>query len=210
MKKLGVKVLRNDRTEFFEHEGRARQKLLEWTMEGNPTHCVVVDCDEIIADGRQLRKSMEGPSKWGVWSLVMEEVWKADERALSIRQDGGWQAHPVPIAFAVPNMNDRRARRHYIIPDRALACGRVPAGIAMQGNRGATPSGTSILHFGWTCEADRDERYQRYVKHDGGNFHANTHLESIMWDGSRVHLSERKWPESMKDVKAGMLGRING
>jgi glycosyltransferase involved in cell wall biosynthesis len=209
LKDFGAVVKRNDKRMFFEHEGRARQQLLEWTMEGNPTHILAIDADEVVADGTKLRKAMEQHSKWGVWSLEMEEVWKADDRLLSIRQDGGWKAHPVTIAFAVPNMEDRRARRHFIIPDRALASGRVPLGIAVAGNRGATASDTSVLHFGWTCERDRDERYQRYVKHDGGKFHANTHLESIMWDDTKVQLSQRKWPESMKGVKAGMLGRIN-
>lgn len=208
----GCVVKRNDRPLFFDHEGRARQQLLDWTMEGNPTHILAIDCDELVADGQQLREKMQGTSKSGVWSLDMQEVWKADEQSLSIRQDGGWKAHPVGIAFAVQDMmQNRQLRRHWVIPDRALACGRVPVAVAQAANRNrqGEPSATEILHLGWSCEKDRDERYQRYVKHDGGKFHASTHLQSIMYEDDRVELTKRDWPVALSGMKAGLLDRIN-
>ena len=144
-----------------------------------------------------------------VWRLQMQEVWGATEQHLLIRQDGGWKEHPVPICFAVPHMRhgDRRAIRHWRLPDRALACGRVPTEVAVASNRALNESAADILHLGWACEADRWERHQRYVKHDGGAHHASKHLDSIMWDNSRVHLTTRPWPEGVD--KQAILERIN-
>jgi hypothetical protein len=61
----------------------------------------------------------------------------------------------------------------------------------------ARPVGTSILHFGWARESERQSRYDRYAKHDGGQFHASQHLESILWSEDRIQLSARGWPVSL-------------
>ena len=220
---LGAIVLRNDYRMFFEHEGRARQKLLEWTMEGQPTHVLAIDADEFVADGQLLRAELDKPVEIlsmierrrrsprmmssGVWSLQMQEIWGATDNCLNIRQDGGWKEHPVPIVFTVPQ--DRQALRHWRIPDRALACGRVPTEVAVRSNRTQGPAVTQLLHYGWACEADRAERHARYVKHDGGKHHAGSHLDSIMWGDSRVQLTQRAWPDSLAAAKAGLLARIN-
>lgn len=223
LQNMGVEVVRNDRSMFYEHEGRARQRLLEWTMEGNPTHVLAIDADEFVADGQALRAALEAPTPMptaqerrqrralpavGVWGLQMQEIWGAGEEWLSVRQDGGWKEHPVPIVFAVPTMN-RQTVRHWRIPDRALACGRVPTEVAARSNRGHSPAVTQLLHFGWACESDRHERHHRYVVHDGGAHHASKHLDSIMWVDRRVLRTRRAWPESLVAAKPGLLERIN-
>ncbi len=63
-----------------------------------------------------------------------------------------------------------------------------------QGAR-AKPVGSDLLHFGWTRPGERKERYDRYTRHDGGRFHAGSHLRSIMWPDARVKLQWRDWPE---------------
>mgnify|MGYP001209275565 FL=1 len=227
MQKMGVKVLRNDRSMFYEHEGRARQQLLEWTMEAEPTHILVVDGDELVVGGDKLREAVSVPapeltlrerrqrgrggrdSTITVWRLQMQEIWGATEDHLLVRQDGGWKEHPVPICFHVPpdHHSNRQMRRHWQIPDRALACGRIPAEAVMASNRVSGEASATILHFGWSCEADRWARHQRYVKHDGGAHHASKHLDSIMWDDSKVLLTHRPWPNGVD--KHTMLERIN-
>jgi len=229
MEKMGVKVLRNDHSMFYEHEGRARQQLLEWTMEAEPTHILVVDGDEIVVGGDKLREAVSVPpplptlrerrqrgrggrdSTITVWRLQMQEIWGATQDHLLVRQDGGWKEHPVPICFHVPpdHHTNRQMRRHWQIPDRALACGRIPAEAVMASNRASGEASATILHFGWSCEADRWVRHQRYVKHDGGAHHASKHLDSIMWGPDRVHLTQRAWPESLLGNKDGILERIN-
>ena len=225
MQEMGVQVLRNDRSMFYEHEGRARQTLLDWTMEAEPTHILVVDGDELVVDGDKLRAKMLEPqplpslrerrqrgARMGpvtVWRLQMQEVWGATEQHLLIRQDGGWKEHPVPICFAVPHMRhgDRQAIRHWRLPDRALACGRVPMEVAVASNRALNAAAATCLHLGWACEADRYARHQRYVVHDGGAHHASRHLDSIMWPTDRVVLSQRPWPDGVD--KQTILERIN-
>jgi glycosyltransferase involved in cell wall biosynthesis len=226
MTEMGVQVLRNDRSMFYEHEGRARQTLLEWTMEAEPTHILVVDGDELIEGGDKLRVALEAPQPFPtlrerrqrgrggyqpvtVWRLQMQEVWGATDDHLLIRQDGGWKEHPVPICFAVPAMQpgDRRMQRHWRMPDRALACGRVPTEVAVASNRALNEAAATVLHLGWACEADRYMRHQRYVKHDGGAHHASKHLDSIMWPADKVVLSQRPWPDGVDKQK--ILERIN-
>jgi hypothetical protein len=191
--------MRTDHPCFYEHEGRARQAALEWTMGSAPTHILAIDADEFVAEGHALRGRVEA-HQHGVVSLNMQEVWKADDHGLLIRQDGGWKEHGVACVFHVPpNVHtDRSIRRHWRINDRALACGRIPIWSTVRGNRGGNPVIGDLLHFGWANEADRDARYQRYVEHDGGVHHAGSHLESIMWPDERVSLTRRPWP-ALKD-----------
>ena len=187
-----VKVLWQDHSTFYAHEGITRQALLEWTMKGNPTHILAIDADEFVADGPLLRERMEEGCHTGVWKLSMTEVWKASKDSLSVRYDGAWKPRPIGIAFEVPadHWENRQLRRHWRMNDRALACGRTPLYTTMAGNRTTSDPVTRILHFGWACEADRDARYQRYVEHDGGAHHASKHLISIMWGDDQVQLVE--------------------
>ena len=202
-------MLWRDNSTFFEHEGQTRQALLEWTMEGGPTHILAIDADELVTDGQALRAAMEEGSFTGVWKLTMTEIWRADDEHLYVRVDGDWKPRPIGIAYAVPEMrhSDRQIRRHWHMQDRALACGRVPLWIAMRGNRTATEPTTEILHLGWACEADRAERHQRYVVHDGGAHHASKHLDSIMWGDEQVQTTPIPWPDSLD--KQMLLERIN-
>jgi hypothetical protein len=180
---------------FFVHEGRFRNALLEMTLSRKPTHILAIDADEFVTDGQAVRNACAGPGN--VFTLRMEEVWKADENGLQIRVDGGWRQRNVPILYRVPPLPRHRS---FKIADRAMACGREPQSVAMQALRGkSTPSGSSILHFGWTREAERDARYQRYVQHDLGKSggHADMHLRSIMWPDDKVTLEPREWPPSL-------------
>lgn len=203
---VGVHVMRTDHPSFYEHEGHTRQLLLEWTMTSVPTHILAIDADEFVCEGPAVRTRVEDIGH-GVASLTMQEVWKADEELLYIRQDGGWREHGVAVIFGVPEttVSDRSIRRHWRINDRALACGRIPVWSQVRANRGPNPSIGDILHMGWANEADRDARYQRYVVHDGGKHHAGSHLESIMWGDERVRITPRIWPQL--DQKAEILER---
>lgn len=173
---------------FYEHEGRARQDLLDLTLVAcHPTHVLAIDADEFVSDGRAVRTACE-TGEHPTYSLNMREVWELDGDCLCVREDGGWRSHPVGILWEVPDRPNRLTMR-----DRALACGRVPEQAAPA--RGATVC--DILHFGWTNQAARQARYDRYAIHDGGEFHAGSHLESILWDDDRVVLDGIEWPEAL-------------
>lgn len=199
-------VHRNETPQFYAHEGRARQKLLELTMAQHPTHILAIDADEFVEDGPRLRTLLEtNRTGNGIWQLSMEEVWAADPDNLSIRVDGKWGPWPVPLCFAVPN----RIQPHlWKIRDEALACGRVPMQVANHGGRGRNSS-ISILHFGWTNVAQRFARWHRYQVHDGGRYHRSDHLESIMFPPDRVATRQRPWPAALEPFKDDLLARIS-
>jgi glycosyltransferase involved in cell wall biosynthesis len=194
-----VAVLTNSGPSFFEHEGRARQMLLEWTLEAEPDYVLSIDADEFVGDPALMLKNMNrgGP----VYTLQMEEVWAADNGALKIRMDGQWKPRPCPILWRAPHdlSND-----HWSIPDVQLACGREP--IAVRRTRFAH-SGSSVYHFGWARQAEREARAERYFEHDRGRFHKDAHLQSILWPEERVLLREARWPVGLQDVRMGLSAR---
>lgn len=192
---LGGQVVmkRNERPSFFAHEGRARNELLAWTLEGNPTHVLAIDADEFVTHGAAVRKACEQDQGLGSWSLMMEEVWKADERSLYTREDGGWRKHPVGVLWRVPRGRVAHSGAWQIM-NRKLACGREP--LAVRRIR-PLPVRASILHMGWANLSERRARYERYVEHDNGSFHARQHLDSIIWPDRKVRLRRRPWPESL-------------
>jgi hypothetical protein len=199
-----VLVERTSTSTFFEHEGRARQRLLEWTMEGQPTHVLAIDADEFVTDGAAIRRVCETPGRTTVWLLDMVEVWNANEDELEVRIDGGWAPRPVPILYAVPR---GRNPRTWAILDRPGGCGREPVAVAQLRSR-ARPSGSQILHFGWTCEADRPARHARYA--DAKSFgHNPRHIASIMWPDEQVAFRHQEWPPSLAEFRDQILARAN-
>ncbi len=184
---LLVKHIDSEAGFFAGHEGRKRQALLGFTLEQGSDWVLAVDADEFVANWQQVRHFIHQPRPLG--SLVMEEVWKADDK-LHIRQDGGWRQHAVPILW------NTKASPVWTIQDRALACGREPEQI--RGMR-ARPTGADVLHFGWADEQNRQVRYQRYVEADNGKFHNRRHLDSILWADDKVQLSTRPWPPGLKE-----------
>jgi glycosyltransferase involved in cell wall biosynthesis len=188
---------------FYEHEGRLRQQLLEWTLGAEPTHILAIDADEFIADGRMVRQSLEHQPQQEVWTLGMQEIWKADEGALWIRSDGGWRAHETTALFRVPDV----LQSNWGIADKQLSCGREPVYVRNQ-FRSALRTGTEILHFGWTNESERIPRYERYAVADGGRFHASAHLQSILFEDRRVRLKRRGWPVALVPRQHELLERV--
>lgn len=197
MQELGQPVLVKQHAEstFFAHEGIARQALLDWTMEGNPSHVLAIDADEFVDDPERIVEAVATGGDKGIWHLEMQEIWEAGEDNILIRVDNLWRPRKVPILYTVPDYRTQRnIRRHFRIMDKALACPRLPIEVIQRSNRGPTGTAGSVLHFGWACERDRAARYARYVEHDGGKHHDGKHLESIMWLDDRVKLQSRAWP----------------
>ena len=199
-----VLVKRVEETQFFRHEGRARNALLDWTFAANPTHVLAIDADEFVADGQRVRDAIE--TGWPVYTLSMEEVWKAEHDCLCVRQDGAWGPHEAPIVYAVPPANQRN--HTWRINDRRLACGREPVAVRNL-RRQARQVDTEILHFGWANEQERAARHARYQENDGGRFHRDAHLQSIMWGDDRVSLFGRPWPASLLPVRDAIVERAN-
>lgn len=194
-----IYIVRADAS-MFEHEGRARQQLLDAVLARDPTHVLTIDADEFVSNGPLLRQAAERGS-FPVLTGQMMEVWKAFPECLCVRADGGWRPHPVTLVWEVqPNVG-------YRIANRQLACGREPTHVHEVGRRRAVASGVDVYHFGWTNAAERADRIRRYEVHDGGRFHADAHLRSIAWPDELVEMRATPWPPGLSKLRKPLLDR---
>lgn len=181
-----VSVTRNNLVSWRHNEGQFRQALIDWTLKAQPTHILSIDADEIIPESGDLRDIIEHSPGVQSFSFRMCEVWKTRTQPWTIRWDGGWVPHDVPLVWC-PDDNPN----HMAMPDKKMACGRMPAALAMVSSQ---RTGLDILHLGWVDETDRMRRHKRYVELDGGNFHAASHLDSILWSDDRCDLRDYEHP----------------
>lgn len=171
----------------FHLHAAARNRLLEFTLAGDPTYVLAVDADEFVTDGAAVRRACEKGGS--VLTLEIAEVWEACDDLLCVREDGGWRSHEIGCVWRADRFRAGTAG----LTDKGHATGRVPDAVHRVAS---TPTGESLLHFGWTNLAERAERFERYAVGDAGKFHAAAHIQSIMWPTERVTLSARKWPAS--------------
>lgn len=193
----------NDGPPMFEHEGQARNLLLDWTLEAQPTHVLAIDADEFISDPQALRGAAESTTT-PIFTLEMTEVWQATKEMLWVRYDGGWRSSKVPVLYRPPERRDGSWK----ILNRPLACGREPVAIRRRlGEAQHLP--VKLLHFGWANERQRQARYDRYVEADGGKYHTSRHLLSIMWPPTKVMLRPLPWPDALISRRTAILDRVN-
>lgn len=172
------------------HEGRVRQALLEHVLAGSPTHVLSIDADEIVPKGAELRGTIEAQPGRPVWALRVVEAWSMDP--WMIRVDGDWRPRYAPVVYRVPT----RLGSGWRIRDLRLACPRQPVAISNAyrhaGPRVKLP--IDLVHLGWANPAERESRAARYFEQDGGEFHQNAHLQSILWTDDRLQLCGYSMP----------------
>ena len=187
-----VVLRRNTQSVFDDDEGIARHQCFEWTLAGKPTHILAIDCDEFVSDGVKLRAAVEDDPDMAVWTLLVCEVWEATPESLWLRTEQTWLPTRSPILYRAPDAVSNVWR----IPPRKLASGREPSGVVMEyvaGNK--IDLAVDLLHFGWANASERKARYRRYAEGDGGEFHAGSHIESILDED--VRLEAVAWPDSL-------------
>jgi glycosyltransferase involved in cell wall biosynthesis len=191
-----VAIKRNPGPAFFEHEGKARQNLLEWTMEASPKYVLSIDSDEFVGNPEMILRAVERGQQ--VFTLDLAEVWSLNKEHLNIRVDGHWSQGKCPILWRAP----AELNHFWSIPDRKLACGREPQQVRQTR---ANPTKTTLFHFGWTRENARKKRAERYFEHDKGQFHRNAHLQSILWPPEKVVLRADPWPPGLLDFQYTLM-----
>lgn len=165
-----------------DHEGRFRMeawKMLEKTDIGPGDYVVCLDADEVIVDHPMVRPAaLEFPGYRIPFRF--HEMWSEDH----YRTDGHWSPYQASIMFPYV------ANGYF--KDRALACGREPTYVWLLPEAKVVGD---ILHYGYSRPEDRRQKYERYMRLDGGRFHARSHLDSILADR----------PSLMKWEKGGLL-----
>lgn len=181
--KKGVVVERNAGPSWEDHEARFRRTLQAFTLAGAPSHVLAIDADELVVDGIELRHCLESRRRSTAFTLRMVELWGL--KPPRVRIDGGWRPHEVGMLYRVP----KTMSNDWQIHGRALACPRAPRIVDSLVRRGRShPTGVDVLHLGWSDPAERERRFERYARLDGGSFHAREHLESILDPDERCEL----------------------
>jgi len=198
---VALSLVRVDSTEAFCNHAWARNWLLDWTLQGDPTFVLAVDADEFVSDGQTLRRALEH-LPGDVFTLAIEEAWELCDDCICVREDGGWRSHEIgnvwrPEAFKGKNLT---------ISDKGHATGRVPDAI---NGVPSVATGVQLLHLGWANKTERAERFERYRVGDGGRFHAKAHIDSIMWEDRRVSCRSREWPKGLAPYKDALITRAN-
>ena len=184
----------------FVNHAQMRQRLLDFTLEGAPTHILAIDADEFITDGAAVRRACE--FGLGAYKVCLQEVWKVHRDGLDIRQDGGWVEHDVALVWRPDRLKPQQLK----ITDRGHATGRTPDAV---GSLQAGHTCTSLLHLGWANVGERPERFARYAVGDAGRFHAKTHIDSIMWPDERITLGQVPWPPALEPWRGDLIKRAN-
>jgi glycosyltransferase involved in cell wall biosynthesis len=204
--KTGVEVLRNPGPHFFEHEGRARQNLLNFVFQAKPDYVLGIDADEFVGDPEKIRAAIDQEGR-DVYLLTLVEAWKVGPGGISIRIDGLWGPRKVPMLYRAPSLWPPRrgmGEADWRIQDKQLACGREPLAVIKGAGR-APLIDTHIFHFGWTRESEREARAERYFVHDQGRFHQDRHLRSILFPDDKVGLRGLPWPEGLRPLADDLM-----
>lgn len=196
-----VNVIRNTGPAFYEHEAQARQLLYEHVFAASPDYVLAIDADEVVGDPLLIRQACQQGQP--VYTLSLIEIWSATEDSLQVRIDGLWKARTVPILY--------KPQAGWKIRNKQLACGREPLEVVKMYGR-ARPTGSSLLHLGWACSSERVARAARYDVHDGGRFHQDRHLQSILWQEQkdrRLRLASERWPNGLSEIAPEIVARAN-
>lgn len=173
-KKYGAKVYRNEVSLFTQNEAQLRTtawKNLEKHVERGDW-VLAIDCDEKLwsTDTTKTLSKMLNQSKYDVINITFYHMWDENH----YRVDKAWAPTPSTRLF-----------RYYYggqFQDRKLACGSEPTYVRTLTSRGSfmQDSGLIMQHFGYMRDEDKQAKYNRYMKLDGGEFHAKQHIESIL------------------------------
>jgi glycosyltransferase involved in cell wall biosynthesis len=169
---------------FVQHEGRLRQAAWE-NLENvigsdHDFFVLAIDADEMLYDTKHPLRSLIDQSRFDVINVSFYHMWNETQ----FRVDKAWR----------PN-DSLRLFRYYpfgFFSDRRLACGSEPTYVITKFKEGRylSSSGLFMKHLSYIKDEDKRIKYERYSKLDGGEFHANAHIESIMDPNPDL----RDWP----------------
>lgn len=169
----GAKVFRMNEPTFSSNEGKLRQASWEHLERqitpGDEWYVLAIDCDEMLFQTTHTLHDLAATNS-KVFNIIFFHMWNETQ----FRYDKAWRPHPSSRFFQyLPGG---------FFLDRALACGSEPTYVQQLIRQGyyMEDSGLLMKHLSYIKDEDKQAKYDRYAKIDGGAFHANTHLESIL------------------------------
>ncbi len=182
----GAKVMVMEEPTFSTNEGKLRQAswehLTQFVEPGN-TWVLAIDADEELYPTKYSLDQLVNNDKFDVYNIQFYHMWNETQ----YRVDKAWAPHGSTRFF-----------RYFPggrFKDRALACGSEPTYVQELLNRGRfhNDSGLKMKHLSYIKDEDKKKKFDRYSAIDGGKFHANAHILSIMDPVEMVILHNWEW-----------------
>jgi len=161
-----------DEPHFPVHEGELRanawsnlEQFAEWG-----DWILAIDADEkLYLPNENLHMTVDTTTA-DVLGVAFYHMWNKTQ----YRVDKAWR----------PNLSSRLFRYfpHGSFVQRKLACGSEPTYVAdlIRMRHVQWQTGLRMQHLGYIKDEDKQMKYERYMKLDGGDFHARAHIESII------------------------------
>lgn len=158
---------------FWTHEGRARQRHLDFAAKFvQPGEWILsLDADETISDARRLVEIAEAaPVDHVAIGIPLYEFWTPTQ----YRVDGQW--------FGTMSSRLFRYREGARITDLPMGSGSEPEYVQDAVARGRWTKQTEVhlQHWGYLDPRDRERKYLLYTSRSGGHGHSNFHVNSII------------------------------
>lgn len=185
-KDLGAQVTIMDKPTFVVHEGQLRQaswEYFETFVEPHQTWCLAIDADEELYPTKYSLDQLINNPRFDVYNVDFYHMWNETQ----YRIDKAWRPHGSTRMFRYfPNGKFK---------DRKMACGAEPTfvnALVMNGKKYHN-TGLKMKHLSYIKDEDKQLKYDRYVELDGGAFHANQHIQSILDPIDNVVLADWNW-----------------
>lgn len=170
----GCIVQRMSEPTFRTNEGKLRQaswEHLEQSIgEERDWFVLAIDCDEELYETHHSLRELTNQNMFDVLNVEFFHMWNETQ----FRVDKAWTPHPSTRLF--------RFLENGVFQNRQLACGSEPTYVQTLFRQGRYLPSTGLVmkHLSYMTDAGKKEKYDRYTAIDGGAFHANAHIESIM------------------------------
>lgn len=170
----GAHVYQMEESLFSKDEGLLRQtawnNLCNHAMPGD--WVLAIDCDEKLYCRQPNMDlfSICSTNNWDVVNINFVHMWNETQ----YRVDKAWKPHGSSRLFRwYPNGKFK---------DAALACGSEPTYVQalIRRRRFLRTNDLVMQHLGYVRDEDKIAKHERYMKLDGGDFHALKHIESII------------------------------
>jgi len=181
----GAKVQVMPEPTFSIHEGRLRQASWDHfeNYADNNTWCLAIDADEELYVTKHSLEQLMDDMRLDVYSIEFYHMWNPTQ----YRIDKAWHPHGSSRMF--------RYKEGGRFKDRALACGSEPTYVQedIAAGRFYSNTGLKMKHLSYIKDEDKKKKYERYAAIDGGKFHANAHIESILDPIDTIKLANWEW-----------------